>query len=419
MWLRFERTRFTTAALLLFTLCTSNLFAQTSSTIASKPPSWPNWMGSNRDGISNETGWKTEWPETGLPVQWSKEIGIGFSSVAVHNSKLYTMGHRNGEETVWCLNANNGNIVWSYNYPGKLLPNLHEGGPGTTPTVHDGRLYTLGKVGQLFCFNAETGDVLWQKELQSELDVPLPEWGFSSSPVIHKEMVIFEAGRVVAFHRITGKKIWQTDKHVAGYGSAAVFNQKGKVLLATLDCDGLRVLNAADGNELAFQGWKSPFQTNSTTPIVQGDKIFISTGYQIGCGLFQFDGDSLTKIYSNRGMRNHFNNSILYKGNLYGFDGNSNLGRIVRLTCMDFATGELKWQQRGFGCGSLMIADGKLVILGEDGMLALAKATPEKFEELGRSEFLEGRCWTVPVLVGKKIYGRNAAGKLVCVDVAK
>lgn len=381
--------------------------------------SWPNWMGPNRDGISQETDWKTDWPEKGLPVLWSKEIGIGFSSIAIHGNRLFTMGHDNGEEIVWCLDATTGAKIWTFRYPCALINNLHEGGPGSTPTVHDGRVYTLGKEGQLHCLNATNGDVKWKKDLQTDLGVPLPEWGFSSSAVIHKNMVLLEGGRVVAYDKTTGKKLWQSAKHEAGYGSAAVFEFKKRDCIATLDCDALRVLDAANGKELASRQWQSPFRTNSTTPIVQGNKIFISTGYQIGSGLFEFDGTSLAEVYTNRNMRNHFNNSILYKGHLYGFDGNSNLGRIVRLTCLDFSTGEIKWQERGLGCGSLMIADGKLILLGESGTLALAKATPESYQEISRSKFLEGRCWTVPVLCGKRIYGRNATGKIVCVDVAQ
>ena len=116
-------------------------------------------------------------------------------------------------------------------------------------------------------------------------------------------------------------------------------------------------------------------------------------------------------------MRNHFNNSILFEGFLYGFDGNSNLGRVVQLTCMNFETGKVAWKKAGMGCGSLMVADGKLLILAESGDLVLAKATPTGFEELARSSFLTGRCWTVPVLFDKRVYARNAAGKLICAEL--
>ena len=378
---------------------------------------WPNWMGPRHDGVSRESGWSTDWPEDGLPVAWSKSIGTGFSSMSIVDGLLYTMGFIDGEEFVYCLNAKTGDQVWTHKYPSELLPNLHEGGPSSTPTVDGKFVYTLGKKGQLYCLDRKTGEVKWHHELQEELDVPLPEWGFSSSGFILGEKIIFEAGRVVAFNKLTGKKIWQSDKHEAGYGSAAAFQHDGKTLLATLDCEGLRVLDSETGAELAFQEWESPFRTNSTTPIIHDGKIFISTGYNVGCGLFDYADGKLTKIFSHRKMRNHFNNSILLDGYLYGFDGNSNLGRVVQLTCLDFQTGEVMWQQAGYGCGSLMVADGKLLVLSDKGLLAVVAANPQNYEEIARSEFLERRCWTVPVLLNGHVYGRNANGLLKCLKL--
>ena len=380
--------------------------------------SWPNWMGPVRDGISRETGWQSSWPDDGLSVAWSRHIGIGFSSISISDGRLFTMGHIDGEEIVWCLDASTGDEIWTHRYPCELINNLHEGGPGATPTIEGDRVYTLGKEGQLYALDVKTGKVLWQVMLKKDLNVGTPEWGFSSSPVISNNHLILEAGRVVSYDKFTGKKNWQTEKHEAGYGSAAIFGPfKDATFIATLDCEGLRITKRETGDEAAFHSWPSPFRTNATTPIVTGNRIWISSAYNVGCGLFEFDGHRLKEIYSNREMRNHFNNSILLDGYLYGFDGNSNLGRVVQLTCMKLETGEVAWKQRGMGCGSLMIADQKLLVLSENGVLVLAKASPEGFEELASSPFLTGRCWTVPILLDKRVYGRNATGKLVCVDL--
>lgn len=382
--------------------------------------SWPNWMGPNRDGVSMETVSTSKWPTDGLPVAWMRAIGIGFSSLSIDRGRLFTMGHVDGEETVWCLDAKTGDELWTHRYPSELNDNLHEGGPGSTPTIDGDRVFTLGKQGQLFCLSTETGNVLWEKMLMDDLDVPLPEWGFSSSPVISGDQLILEGGRLVSYDKKSGTKNWQTDLHEAGYGSAAIFPKGPEAsFAASLDCEGLRIVKLKTGQQVAFRAWPSPYRTNATTPIVDGNRIYISTAYNVGCGLFDFHGTSLKPIYSNKEMRNHFNNSILWKGYLYGFDGNSNLGRVVQLTCMNFETGEVAWKQRGFGCGSLMIADGKLLILSETGDLVLAKATHTAFEELARTSFLTGRCWTVPVLLEQRVYGRNAAGKLICVELPK
>ena len=353
------------------------------------------------------------WPEEGLRVEWTRDLGIGFSSMSIANGRLYSMGNANGRETVFCLDAKSGEVVWSHSYESALVANLYEGGPGSTPTVDDHLVYTLGKEGNLFCFDAASGEIQWQKNLQHDLDVPMPEWGFNSSARVIGENVFFEAGRVVAYNKLTGEKQWQSSKHPAGYGSVAKLVSSARTYLITLDSDSLRVTNPVDGNEVATYPWKSPFGTNSTTPIVQGDTIFVSTGYQVGCGLFRFADDSLELVYANRDMRNHFNNSILYDGYLYGFDGNSNLGRVVQLVCMNHATGEVAWEQNGHGCGSLMIVDGKLLILSDKGEIVIAKATPKGYEKLATSRFLEGRCWTIPVFLDGFVYGRNASGKLV------
>jgi outer membrane protein assembly factor BamB len=378
---------------------------------------WPMWMGPNLDGISQEAGWSVDWPEEGLPKVWSAEIGIGFSSVSIVDGLLYTMGHTDGQETVWCLNAGSGDVVWSHSYDAELNPNLYEGGPGSTPTVDGDFVFTLSVDGRLICFERTNGNIVWEKNLQDELGVGLHEWGFNSSPLIWGEQLIVQGGRVVSFDKRTGRKQWQSETHRAGYGSVRAFSHDGETLLASLDCDGLRITRATDGNQIAFTDWKSPFRTNSTTPIIVDDKIYISSGYNVGCGLFRLDDGELQQIYTSRRMRNHFNNSILLDGYLFGMDGNSNLGRVVTLTCMEFATGEVMWKQRGLGCGSLMIAGDRLVILSEDGQIVIAKAQPDGYQELARSSFLEGRCWTVPVLLGGRIYGRNAAGKLVCVEL--
>lgn len=380
---------------------------------------WPNWMGANHDGISTETGWSVEWPDGGLSVRWTKELGTGFSSFSIVDGLAYSMGHLDREETVWCLNAETGETIWSHTYPAVLNPNLYEGGPGSTPTVHEDMVFTLSVDGRLIGFRRKDGKIVWEVDLQKELEVGMHEWGFNSSPYILGDQLLLECGRVVSFDWETGKRLWQSDKHRAGYGSVRPFEYQGATLLASLDCEGLRISRANDGSKVAFSAWPSPFGTNSTTPIVVKDRIFVSTGYNVGSVMFRLTDDGLEQQYAHRNMRNHFNNSILFEGHLYGFDGNSNLGRVVRLTCMEFETGKVKWQEAGLGCGSLIIANGHLLILSDRGDLVLAKASPEGFNEIARSRFLTGRCWTAPVLVNGRVYGRNAAGRAICAELPK
>jgi outer membrane protein assembly factor BamB len=380
------------------------------------PANWPVWRGPNADGIARETDWHKNWNEKPLPELWSTQLGIGFSSMAVVGDKVYTMGHVDGEDFVYCLNADTGKTVWQHKYPCLLVDNLHEGGPGATPTVDGDRVYTLGREGQFFCFDRGDGEIKWEKNLAEDLEIRMPEWGFTSSALVVNDEIILEAGRVVSYKKLTGEKVWETEKYRPGYGAPALFEHQGEQLLAVLNCDGLLVVKKKNGEEVDFQKWDSPFGTNSTTPIPVGDKIYVSSGYNVGCGLFQLKEGKLDLLYNNRDMRNHFNNSVLLDGYLYGFDGNSNLGRVVRVTCMNFESGEVAWQKAGYGCGSVLIADGELILLSDDGRLVLAKATKDGLSESASQQILEGRCWTVPVLAAKRFYCRNAAGHLVCLD---
>ena len=374
-------------------------------------------MGNNRDGVSAEGGWSTDWPEAGLTTVWKREIGIGFSSVSIAGGRLFTMGHSEGEETVYCLNVDTGETIWSHTYPSQLVANLYEGGPGSTPTIHGDYVYCLGKEGQLFCFRADDGELIWQRELQKDLGVELPEWGFNSSPYILGDQLIVQGGRVVSYDKTSGNINWQTAKHTPGYGSAALFRSRR----TAADCH-TRLRRTSSGRcqrrrtdrcfplELAVS-----HQFHHPDHSRQDDLRLYRV--RVGCGLFRIVDGQLELIYDNREMRNHFNNSILHEGYLYGFDGNSNFGRILHLVCMNYETGEVAWKKTGLGCGSLMIADGKLVILSDDGELVIAESTPKEFKELARARILSGRCWTVPVLLNGHVYARNARGNLVAVKL--
>ena len=182
--------------------------------------------------------------------------------------------------------------------------------------------------------------------------------------------------------------------------------------------DGLLILDAADGSSLAFKEWRTRFSTNANTPIVRGDLIFISTGYQRGCGLFKFTGNSLDEVYTSKKMSNHMSNCVLQGDFLYGFDGNTHTGRTRELRCIEFATGEERWSQGGLGIGALCAAGDRLIVLSEKGELVIAAAKPGKFESINRAQVSSGRHWNVPVLANGFIYVRNAAGKLTAIDVS-
>ena len=216
--------------------------------------------------------------------------------------------------------------------------------------------------------------------------------------------------------------MWKTKAYDAGYGSPVAMRVGERNLVAVMNNKYLLIVDAADGSEVTWYKWRVSRETSAVTPIIHQDTIFISGGYGDGCVLLQLDDDELYRAYAKREMSNHMNTCVLWAGHLYGFHGNGTArppARTVQLVCMEYETGNVKWAERGLGCGSLMIADGKLIVLSDTGELVIIEATPEKQTIISRAKVLDGKCWTVPVLAQGRIYCRNAAGELVCVDVSR
>jgi len=381
---------------------------------------WPKWLGPNADGISYESKWKSSIND---PI-WKSKVGVGFSAVSVANGKLYTIGHdgkkTGGQETVYCLNAENGKSIWTHSYKAPLLDYLHEGGPCSTPTVDGSTLYTISKHGLLHSYNAKDGKVIWEKDMMKEAGMKKPpEWGFAASPVILGNQLIIEAGATYSFDKKTGELNWKSKPYRPAYGTPILFQPNNKSIITVLKTDGLVLLDSTNGKTLAFENWETSYRTNASTPIIQGNRIFISTGYQRGCALYEWKYGKLNKVYENKVISTHMNHAILLDGFLYGFDGNVHMAGRKDFVCMEFETGREKWRvtDRGLMVGSLIAAGKRLIILGQRGELVFAMSNHEKFQEINRYQAIGGRCWTMPVLANGKLYLRNARGDLFCINL--
>ena len=370
---------------------------------------WYQWRGPNRDGISQEKGWSTKWADGGPTVLWKISVGIGYSSVSVSKNRVYTVGNIDKTDIVYCLDVNNGSVIWKYSYP-CVADGAGYPGPASTPIIDGNSVYILSREGHLFCLNADTGKVIWSKHIVDDFGAQYPDWGFACSPQVFGDKLILAVSLNLALNKKTGDLIWKTQNYHGGYSSPFVFQYNNKSLIAVFNTVGLMIFNLDDGKEVARAEWKTDYNVNAVTPIVSDSNIFISSNYNAGGALYKFDGKSLTQIWKNKNMRNHFNSCVLWQGCLYGFD-------MEQLRCIDFKTGAVKWTQKGLGMGSVMIADGKLIALGDNGILAIAEAVPDGYKELARAKVLDGLCWTVPVLSNGKIYCRNHEGDLVCLDV--
>jgi outer membrane protein assembly factor BamB len=383
---------------------------------------WSKWLGPNGNGTSYESKWKSSVND---PI-WKSKVGVGFSAVSVANGKLYTIGHdgkkTGGQETVYCLNAENGKSIWTYTYNAPLLDYLHEGGPCSTPTVDGSTLYTISKHGLLHSYKANDGKVIWKKDMMKVAGMKKPpEWGFAASPVVLGNQLIIEAGATYSFDKKTGELNWKSKPYRPAYGTPILFQPNNKSTIAVLKTDGLVLLDYNNGKTLAFENWETSYRTNASTPIIQGNRIFISTGYQRGCALFEWKYGKLKKLYENKVISTHMNHAILLDGFLYGFDGNVHMAGKKDFVCMEFETGKEKWRvtDRGLMVGSLIAAGKRLIILGQRGELVFAMSNPEKFEEINRYQAIGGRCWTMPVLANGKLYLRNARGDLFCINLNK
>lgn len=377
---------------------------------------WYRWRGPDLNGISQESAWRSQWPAEGPKRLWTAQVGIGFASFSVSSNRVFTTGNANDHDTVFCFDAGTGKILWRHTYPHPLDPRYYEGGTSATPTVDGARVYTLSKRGHLFCLDVATGKVIWQKHLTKDFGMKMPEWGFASSPLVWGDLLLLNAGTAgLAVNKNNGQKVWDNGTDACGYSSVVPFNEDGQTRIAVLSAKTLFVLNPQTGREAWRFPWETKYDVNAADPIISGNRLFLSSSYGKGCALIEFNAGQVRQVYANKYMRNHFNSCVLLNGHLYGTTGES--GQASYLMCMEWATGQVKWQERSVGLGALMAAEGKLIVQGEKGELLIVQATPEKFTPLARAQVLRGRCWTTPVLSQGRIYCRNAAGQVVALDV--
>jgi outer membrane protein assembly factor BamB len=381
---------------------------------------WPQWRGPNRDGLSTETGLRTDWPKEGPKVLWEAPLGGGYGCPAVVGKRVVTLTQERDDEAVVCRDTETGRELWQLRYPCKYLNDFGPG-PRATPTVDGDFVYTVGATGILHCLKLETGDKVWRHNLLEEFHAPNLRWGVSFSPLVEGDLLLTMPGgpggdSLAAFHKKTGELVWKTGSDPAGYGSPVACTAAGVRQVLFFTGTGLVSVAPDSGKVYWSFPWETSFGCNVATPIVRGDYVFLSSGYGKGCALLKVeakDGGALgaRAVYETNQMCNHFASSVLYMDHLYGFNEST-------LTCMEFRTGQVVWTERGFKKGSLLIADGHLIILGENGRLALAEATPAGYREKAAFRPFRTKCWTVPVLAQGRLYIRDEE-RLLCLDVKK
>lgn len=377
---------------------------------------WPVWRGPAHDGISPEKEWRSQW--TSDPkVLWEAEVGLGFSTFVVADGRVFTTGHADDKDTVFCLDAQTGKEIWKHSYPADLGDKYYEGGTSATPTIDGGKVYHLSRWGDLFCFDAATGKVVWEKNVQKETDANIPDWGFAGAPLVQDKLLILNVGKAgMAVDKNTGKIAWKSEADTAGYSTPFPLTRDGKKIAIIGSARSYIAVEVATGMPVWEHEWTTRYGVNAAAPILSGDTLFISSGYNKGCTLLKLTKSQPEIVWVNKDLKNQFNSSVLVNGHLYGIDGDSNSRSALR--CVRLADGEVMWTEKDIGFGSLMAADGKLIVLSAKGELVIAKASPEKFDEISRVQVLSGKCWSVPVLANSRLYVRNAEGHVVCLDLS-
>lgn len=380
---------------------------------------WPRFRGPNFDGVTPEKDWTTTWTADGPKQLWQAALGTGASTVAIADGRLYTMGNVGDTDVVYCLDAETGKEFWRHTYPCPLDKRAFEGGPASTPTVDGDRVFTVSHQGEVFCLDAKTGQPIWSKNIVSDLQGKRPQWGYAESVLVEGDLVILDAGgagaSTVALHKRDGSFAWKAGDDGAGYSSPVPWTWNGQRVVLLFKAKSLVAVDSTDGKELWQFPWKTSYEVNSAVPIPVADKIFITSGYDHGAALLTPQAGTVAVVWSNKNMSCQMNAPVLLDGFLYGLSGNT--GPQATLNCVDVQTGALQWSQKELGFGSLLAAGGKLIVLSEKGELRVVAATPAGFQPLADAQVLSGRCWVTPVLVNGRLYCRSNLGTLVCLDV--
>src|ERR1035441_2049523 len=368
-------------------------------------PIWPGFRGPHRDDVIPGVRIKTDWTASPPVALWRRPVGPGWSSFAVRGGLIYTQEQRGPDEVVACYKLTSGEPVWAHRDTSRFWESNGGAGPRATPTLSNGRVYTFGATGILNVLNARDGAVVWSHNAASDTGMKSPQWGFASSPlVVGDVLIVGVAGQLAAYDRATGARRWVGPAHGVSYSSPHLLTIDGVQQVLLLSEAGATSVALADGTLL----WEHPWPGY---PIVQpaltadGD-ILISVSDSSGTRRLAVargpGGWTVEERWTSNGLKPYFNDFVVHDGYAFGFDGSI-------LACIDLKDGKRKWKGGRYGNGQLVLLPDQdlLLVLSEEGELALVRAIPDQFTELARFPALEGKTWNHPVLAGDVLLVRN------------
>ncbi len=376
---------------------------------------WPGFRGLKRDGAVRGVQIKTDW-STSPPVElWRRPVGPGWSSFAVRGGRLYTQEQRGNDEIVACYDVTTGKPVWKHSDAVRFYESVGGPGPRATPTLSNGRVYSLGATGVMNVLDEGTGAVVWSRNAVSDTGAKIPAWGIAGSPLVTGDVVIIAAsGNLVAYDVATGKPRWFGPRGGNSYSSPQLVTIDGVPQILLMTSTGATSVALADGKLLWNHAW--PSDTRIMQPAVIADSdLMMSVGDGMGGngvrriavkqgqgGQDGSGGWTTAERWTSEDLISSFNDFVIHKGHAFGFD----YGTVA---CIDLKDGKRKWKGGRYGYGQLVLLPDQdvLLVLSEKGEVVLVKATPDQFTELARFPAIEGKTWNHPALAGDVLLVRN------------
>jgi outer membrane protein assembly factor BamB len=388
-----------------------------------QPGDWPGFRGPDRDGAVHGVRIATDWDKAPPGPVWRRRVGPAWSSVAVVGDRLFTQEQRGDAEAVVCLDAARGQEVWAHQDAGRFWDAQSGAGPRATPTFADGRVYALGGRGLLNCLDAATGEKKWSRDITIEAGAKVPMWGFSSSPLVVQGLVVVFAGApgqkgLLAYRADSGEPAWTAPVEGSSYSSPQLASIGGKQQVLFLSDRGLTAVDPASGAVLWQRGGGAPGAPQAIQPHLVADaKVLLPAAKAQGLELIDVapgeSSGSTASLWSSRDLQPSYNDFVVHDGALYGFDGSL-------FCCVDVKTGKRHWKEGRYGHGQvLLLADQPLLlVVTESGEAVLVAANPDRHEELGRFQALEGKTWNHPVIAHSRLYVRNAE-EMACYELGQ
>ncbi|MDY0168432.1 MAG: PQQ-binding-like beta-propeller repeat protein [Thermoguttaceae bacterium] len=393
-------------------------------------PGWPHRRGPNYDGISAETDLADSWPDDGPPVLWSREVGRGYSAITAAGNRVYTQAQSLSRQAVLCFDADTGQPVWSHRYAWPYDPAGMYPGPRSTPTWHEGRIYFAGPCGLVGCLDAATGRPVWSINVIERFGGRGHDFGYACSPTVEDGKVFMPVGgkgaSLVALDAGTGATVWASGDEPASYCSVIPITLGGRRLVVAFMRNALMIFDPATGRLCWHDKFSHDYDEHAAAPMFEEPYLVVASAFRRGAECYRLElepGDPPIvqgrSAWFNPKFSNDVASSVLYEGHIYGFDLRDIQAKAHRpsrgeFRCLDVATGEVRWSSDEPGHASLIVADGKLILLNDRGELILARASPKQYTELARAKVFGNEiCWTAPALSDGRLYLRSPT-RAVC-----